>query len=328
MTYEDVLENNRPIFIIGSPRSGTTLLRFILSSHPRIFIPGETGFIPYLAKNFKGELTRNQTEQLLRLIGKLNIHWKDLVTDINHFYQSLPAPTLRNVLDKIYKMIIKPHGAVRWGDKTPLYIRYIPSIISIFPEAQFIHLIRDGRDCVISAQNKWGKDHIYMDNYYLLKNWVTNVQKGINAGQYLNHDQYIEIHYENLVKNPLDTLQRVCEFVREDLISNMLDHTNLARKVVRDQNWHVEVLQPINRESVNRWKKTMTSFDQKMSDYIAGSTLKSLGYELCNAGTFSIVEWLKIIVYKFKYILTDSFRRLLYATNVFTLNRKKRQRYI
>lgn len=319
-------KNYRPIFIVGSPRSGTTLLRFILCSHPRIYIPEETGFIPFLKTDVNRKLTIDQTEKLIHRIGSLNYLWKDIIVDIDKFYFSLTDPTLRNVLDALYNLIIKPFGAVRWGDKTPLYVRYIPIITSIFPDAQIIHMIRDGRDCTLSAQKKWGATHIYMDNYYLLKNWDINVKAGIESGQSLQHDQYIEIRYEDLVLDQEITIQKICEFIGEDFSNEMLDHTVLAQKVGPGPNQHFEVLKPIHGESIYRWKTKMNSFNLRMSDYILGPTLQKLGYELSNAGTFTNLEWGKIFLLKQKYTLSEGIRRLLYAFNIFTLNRNMRRR--
>ena len=91
-----------PIFIVGSPRSGTTLMRFVLSSHPNIYIPDETGFIPYLLKpsRVKDFLSQAEVANILKRIGKLNYLWRDLVFDIPAFYQSLPEPNITNILDQ------------------------------------------------------------------------------------------------------------------------------------------------------------------------------------------------------------------------------------
>ena len=79
-----------PIFIVGSPRSGTTLLRFMLSSHSRIYVPDETGFIPYLVKPSRVSkyLSQDDVHFILKRIASLNYLWTDLVVDISAFYQN------------------------------------------------------------------------------------------------------------------------------------------------------------------------------------------------------------------------------------------------
>ncbi|MEA3377466.1 MAG: sulfotransferase [Chloroflexota bacterium] len=183
----------RPFFIVGSPRSGTTLLRFILSSNPRLHVPGETGFLPFLPKDAAGELSPHQVERVLQRIGQLNRNWDEMVEDVTSFTESLRQPTLRHVLEPLYRRKIAPYGARRWGDKTPSYVRYIPTLDQIFPTAQFVHVIRDGRDVTLSALAKWGQERWYMDSYYLLKNWARNVTQGREAGRRLGPDRYLEM---------------------------------------------------------------------------------------------------------------------------------------
>ena len=172
----------RPFFIIGHPRSGTTLLRFMLSSHPRLHVPDETGFLPFLGVDPRAELDRDGVTAVLRRVGELNRGWAGLVAEVEPFRAALPGATLPFVLDALYRRQMLPMQKPRWGDKTPLYVQYIPQIAAIFPQAQFIHVIRDGRDAALSARAKWGREKRYMDLSYLLRNWVRNVGAGQAAG--------------------------------------------------------------------------------------------------------------------------------------------------
>ena len=118
----------KPIFIVGNPRSGTTLLRFILSSHPRIYIPDETGFIPFLLEDIESELDLAQTDTVLERIGQLNRSWDGMVEDVAGFITALPKSNLQHILDALYQQKIAEQGAVRWGDKTPSYALYISTL--------------------------------------------------------------------------------------------------------------------------------------------------------------------------------------------------------
>jgi hypothetical protein len=317
----------RPIFIVGSPRSVTTLLRFMLSSHPKIYIPDETGFIPYLLKPSRLEqpLTLDEVERILGRIAELNYLWRNLVPDVPAFYKKLPVPTLAYLLDTLYQQIIAPFHASRWGDKTPLYVRHIPTLRTIFPAAQFIHVIRDGRDATLSAQKKWGlSQHWYMDNYYLLKNWVNNVTIGQKSGAYLSTDQYLEICYEQLVCSPDEILQQVCEFLGEEYDSAMLGHNHLAQQVGPGPDNHTEVMRPVSTASVQRWKFQMSNLDLKIADRVAGPLLVELGYERYCPGQFSVFEWSQICLLALKYKFSASLRWALYVAGFLTLNRNMR----
>lgn len=314
-----------PFFIVGSPRSGTTLLRFILSSHPQIYIPGETGFLPFLRTNSAQRLNRRQVENVLQTIGQLNRNWDGMVDDPRSFYEALRAPTLRHVLDALYRRKVAPEGADRWGDKTPTYVRYIPALNDIFPTAQFIHLIRDGRDVTLSAQAKWGEDRWYMDSYYLLKNWTCLVEAGHRAGRQLGPHRYVEIRYKDLVHRPRETIAAICSFLNERLDPAMLDHTTLARRRIGPSG-HVETRQPISTASVERWRSEMTTFDQKMANRIAGPTLKKFGYETAPFDApLKLLERATLSLLATKYRLVSIARTALTSLGLLTLNRGKRR---
>jgi hypothetical protein len=313
----------RPFFIVGNPRSGTTLLRFILSSHPRIYVPGETGFVPFLLKDFSGELSLDDLRRLLERIGRLNRAWSGMVADIPAWYAALPEPRLAYVLDALYRHKAAEYGAVHWGDKTPSYVLHIAALNEIFPTAQFVHLIRDGRDATLSAEKKWGRRRWYMDNYYLLRNWVRCVERGRAAGRKLGPSRYLEVCYENLVRDPEPEIRRICDFLEEDLHADMLDHTRFAHRQI-GPGGHVEVREPISTASVRRWEIQMSPFDKKIADRVAGNTLSSLGYQLANLGPLSSTETGRLFFLASKYRVIDLGRRTLTAWGMLTLNRGKR----
>ena len=315
----------RPIFVVGHPRSGTTLLRFTLSSHPRIHIPEETGFVPFLVKDVHARLTVEQVRKLLERIGKLNYLWDDLVDDMPAFYGSLPEPTLSCVLDALYRRKAANYGAFRWGDKTPTYVTHIPLLNQLFPTAQFVHVIRDGRDATLSALAKWPERGRYMDSYYLLRNWVRNVRAGRRDGSALGPGCYLEVRYERLVEHPQDVLAEVLAFLDEEPHPAILDHTQLARELGPGPQDHVEVQQPISTASVQRWKREMKPFDQKLANRIAGELLGELGYELAKVAPFSLAERLKLAFLSSKFWLADTARSVLYAAGLLTLNRDLRR---
>lgn len=320
---------DRPFFIVGNPRSGTTLLRFVLSSHPRLYIPSETGFLPFLGYDADASLTLPQARGALGRIAALNREWAGLVDDVEAFYRALPEPSLAHLLDALYRQKIAASGAGpgagRWGDKTPGYALHLPLLGRIFGTAQFVHVIRDGRDVALSARKKWGRGRWYMDNYYLLRNWVQHVEQGRKAGHGLPANRYLEVRYEDLVQEPEPAIRAICDFLGESFHPAMLDHTELARRQVTPGG-HVEVWQPISTASVGRWQTRMSPFWQKVADRVAGSTLAACGYELSGRGSLSGPERIRFLLPAAKYALTGSARRALTRLGLLTLNRGKRSR--
>jgi hypothetical protein len=321
------LEEN-PFFIIGHPRSGTTLLRFMLASHSRIYIPEETGFLPHLLKpvRFHAPMSRAEIEKCIDKIGKLNYLWRGLVDNPEEFYNSLQEPTLPYLIDALYRVQIAPFNARRWGDKTPLYIQYIEQLSHLFPKSQFIHVIRDGRDAALSARRKWQVQRPYQDFYYLIYNWARNVNIGRQAGLALGSTRYIEIFYEELVDNPVEILMSLCKFLNEDFETAMLDHTQLARQVGPGPDHHTEVLDPIRRDRTQQWQIQLTRSEKITADLVAGGLLEELGYQKERAGKFTPKDSLVYHFSKARFFLLDAIRTGLYATGLLTLNRNMRKK--
>lgn len=315
--------DERPFFIVGSPRSGTTLLRFMLSGHSRLYIPDETGFLPFLRVPAEGLLTREQVAAVLNRIGRLNRFWSRMIVDPDAFFEELPEPRLRHVLDRLYHIRVAPRGATRWGDKTPLYVQYIPFLNRLFPDALFIHVIRDGRDATVSAVEKWGRK-AHIDVYYLLRNWVRNVTAGHDAKGVVGTGRYLEIRYESLVTDPEQTLRSACAFLNERFEPQMLDHTRLAAKVGGGIDGHTEAQYAPTATHVGRWVTEMSTFEKKLADLLAGPTLVSLGYPLAGLGTFTVGERIKRTYLASKFCLSDGIRRTLYTLGLLTLNRNRR----
>ena len=312
-----------PFFIVGNPRSGTTLLRFILSSHSRIYIPEETGFVPHLAHLANQPLDRRQVLDLVEQIGKMNREWQGIVTDEQAFCKSLTFPTtLHDLLDVLYRVRIAPQGAARWGDKGPSYVRWIPQLEQIFPEALYIDVIRDGRDCTLSALKKWSADHWYYDTYYLMRTWQRNVEAGQQAAATLGPQRYLAIRYEELVGDPESTARKICDFLGETFEPAMLDHTPLAKQLIAPTG-HFEVERPVTQATVENWRKRMSTFDQKLSLRLCGDTLRSLGYALPDLPPMTLAEKLRYAKLAAKFQAADNARRFLYRIGWLKMSRFK-----
>ncbi|MEE9119348.1 MAG: sulfotransferase, partial [Calditrichia bacterium] len=151
-----------PIFIVGSARSGTTLLQRMLRSHPRISSPtGESTFIIPLYRNATAFGDLNKIENVRCVLQEMHrINSNYLETDF--YWQRFDIDTLsrefhaegRNSIPKVIAGIFEKNtrleGKMRWLDKSPYYILHLRTILEIFPDAKIIHIIRDGRDCALS----------------------------------------------------------------------------------------------------------------------------------------------------------------------------------
>ena len=153
--------NKEPFFIVGVGRSGTTMLRLMLTSHPSIAVPYESHFLTryYEKLDSYGALEqRENLETLLRdiLSEELLLSW-DHEFDFDELISEIAEPvTLGSVFNAVYLNYARAKNKVRWGDKSD-YLDRMHIVNDIFPDAKFIHIVRDGRDVVNSVLKlPWG----------------------------------------------------------------------------------------------------------------------------------------------------------------------------
>lgn len=269
-----------PIFIVGCPRSGTTLLRDLLRSHPRLTFPFESHFIPHLYQRYGNPNTEREACRLGAKI--LGIHWiKDwsLPLEPSDFAE---ARTFRQMLSILFEAWSSKEGKPRWGDKTPHYVCHIPVLLDIFPSAKVIHIYRDGRDVALS----WLRTGLEPRNIYTAAvKWRRYVTAGRSAGETLPADSYMECCYEELITSPRLVMKTVCAFINESFTESVLKPNKLKRlfqrrRIFGGSRWLVK--NTIVRNNSNKWKTQMSLSNRGLFESVAGDLLKTLGYETEN----------------------------------------------
>ncbi len=273
---------NSPFFIIGIGRSGTTLLRLMLHNHPRLAIPYETDFIvKYQLKISQfGDLSqkKNFKQLLTSVLNEPAIKQWDRAFDADSLLDKIKDRSLAGMLDAIYTDYAESQGKYRWGDKSPYFDR-IDVIQGLFPNAQFIHLIRDGRDMANSVLKlSWGPNDIIRAAEW----WSNHVWVVRRMGAILGPKRYIEIKYENLVHHSEDELKRICDFIGEDYSPAMLDFHKRAENAIPESKraLHYNTNAPPKTSRVYAWKKEMRESDQMLFNRHATTMLTELGYEI------------------------------------------------
>jgi hypothetical protein len=297
------LQRNDPFFVIGASRSGTTLLRFMLNSHPRLYLPPESEFIPaFFGRSPTRPLNRSESRRILRKIFRLRFgaEWCGAPPDINDMAPEAEELTPTRLLHGLYTAYAEQHGAARWGDKTPTYTCHIDLLHRIFPKASFIHLIRDGRDVALSVLDTWGR-RTHVDLIFAARSWIRRVVEARRSGGRLDPESYLELHYEDLVVEPEKELRRVCRFLDEEFQPKMLQFHVTAGESIREGGFHDPVRSPLTTTRMDRWRKEMSASRLRMFEAVAGPTLSEFGYEPANQGPLTARERLKISALSAKY---------------------------
>ncbi len=134
-------------------------------------------------------------------------------------------PTLGSAIGIVFRAYARRFDKPRWGDKRPGYYQYIPGLLRMFPDAQIVHLIRDGRDCVASLQTMpWFKRDIYA----AICTWIEAIDSGRRAARHLPPDAYFELRYEELVADPQARLAQLCDFLGEEYDPAMAEPHKIA----------------------------------------------------------------------------------------------------
>jgi hypothetical protein len=280
-------------FICGVTRSGTTLVRLMLDSHPELAIPGETHWVPKLIK--AQERHKRTAEDLADLIVD-HKRWGDFhldATELRQRFAALDPVTAADAIRAFYMLYAEREGKARYGDKTPGYVQEMRRIQRVLPEARFVHIIRDGRDVSLShLRMNWGPE-TYAQSARL---WRNRVRKARRMAPSIEH--YMEIRFEELVADTEGVLRRVCDFIELDFDPVMLDYheraegrlAEKARELPRRNRppqpaaarleSHRLAKEPPRSDRVGMWRERMTPEEVAEYEAVAGDMLLEAGYEL------------------------------------------------
>lgn len=278
--------NEAPFLIIGSERSGTTLLMAILDAHPRIAVPEVTWYYP----RFRAYLP---TYGDLAAPGAFRTLVSEMVHGLKTPYFGLdwnPRSIVSEILDRIQENTFagafggilgraaEDFGKSRWGEKTPHNLHYVSEILEDFPAAKFLHLTRDGRDVAADQlRSAFGPRNVFT----AANIWRETQIAAERARSLVPPDQWLDVRYEDLASDPGGWARRALEFVGEAFDPAVLGFHELPlarrRASTRD---HQPLGKPVNTEHVGIYRRFLSVFEQEVFEGIAGRELVAAGYEI------------------------------------------------
>jgi hypothetical protein len=277
--------------IVGVPRSGTTLLRMMLDAHSALAIPPETGFLPQLAAL---DAVPDGGRAACETITGAET-WPDFHLEASAFAKAierLSPCTAAEVARAFYRIYALRFGKSRWGDKTPTYGMEIDRIAALLPEAHVLHVIRDGRDVMVSVRGLWFRPGDTVEA--CAEDWARRLDRTRSLGRRLSH--YLEVRYETLVAAPDATLRTICSFLdltfepallryHERAGSRLAEHEArhapdgrlVISKAARRHNQRF-VTEPPRANRIGRWRLEATAEEVGRFEAVAGEWLDRLGY--------------------------------------------------
>ena len=282
--------------VIGAPRSGTTLLRFMLDAHPSLAIPPETGFLPAIGALPPDMAGARAAIDTVTTFPPDAPAWPDYGIDTAAFRAAedvLSAATPADIARAFYRHYAARFGKTRWGDKTPTYCHHVAAVGALLPEARFVHIVRDGRDVAESIRPLWFSPGESVEARAAF--WRDCVQAA-RAQATQVRGRYLEVRYEDLVEAPEPVLRTVSQFVdlsfdpamleyHRGVPARLLEHRDRVRDdgaLVVSHETRLRQLaltrEPPQRARAAAWRNTMSATERERFEAVAGDLLRELGY--------------------------------------------------
>ena len=272
-----------PVFIVGCARSGTTLLRLMLSAHSRISISSEGAYIYRLRSRLAsyGDLSdlrhlKTLHEDLVPLLETerfLSVPSFDQLLDwVEQF-----GPDVRSIIRFYGTWQARIEGKERlawWGDNAPYHVYHIPFFNHLFPPSKVIFMIRDPRDAFASSKVALG-----YDVHRAVGAWEKSLLDGALAESYLGPERVRQLKYEDLVMAPRARLQDLCAFLGVEYEEAMFSyHHSDAAKAVAQLDHHKNLLRPVFTSSIGRYREVLTREEIATIHRRLYSPMTCLGY--------------------------------------------------
>jgi Sulfotransferase family len=266
------------VFIVGCGRSGTTLLRSLINSHPNIIAALECHFILFMYPRF-GKIKHWTRENILQFIDALYSikKFSRWLIDREQLTKELLAVTELAEYSLLCKMVYyqmrkSKEKTMLMVDKNPIYSLFIKRLVRIYPESKFIHIVREPKDCINGHLKKFH----YKNTFFLAWYW-RRFNTSIESGKQKSPGKFLIIKYENLVRDTEQTMRDLCDFFHLPFDNRILQNSfpemihlykdNVFEKFKTN---HEGLLLPVNDSNIGKWEKEMLPRDIAITGIIAG----------------------------------------------------------
>ncbi|RME24808.1 MAG: sulfotransferase [Deltaproteobacteria bacterium] len=272
-----------PIFIIGTERSGSNLLRVILSAHSRIDVPHPLHVMKYFAplEPRYGDLSRR--ENLDRLAGdvlrlaRVHIHPWQVPLDRARLVDEADPRDLLGLLFGLHQQHLEATGKARWGNKSTFMLDHVDRVLRHRPDARFVWLVRDPRDVAVSSRKSvFSPFH----PWFTARLWAEQQRRCLELEERLGADVVLRLRYEDLLADPEGTVRRLCAFLDEDFEPAMLRYhetREAQRGAALSESWQ-NTAAPVLRGNSGKWRAALSHEEIAAVEGECGELMDRLGY--------------------------------------------------
>jgi len=265
--------DNSPVMIVGHGSSGTSILTRLMRDYLGVAFGTESQFIVryYRRLHRYGELADDAN--LRRLIRDiLGERWFErsrkfggFAPSVDGVFDDVQERTYRGVLEAVFGQFAKHLGTARWGDKTPEYTHDLPILGELFPDAKYVHMVRDGRDVALSVMGRyWGAKNVFT----AAREWKGAIGQVDAFLGTLPDEKKLVITYEGMLARPVEAFAQIIGFLDIENTNNRLLDA-IARPLAAD----------LMRTNYDKWRTRMSAAERTRFERVAAGTLARHGYE-------------------------------------------------
>lgn len=289
----------KKLFIIGNPRSGTSLLRIMLNCHSEITAPPECGFLQWWFSKYKkwdkNSNTQNQVEDFINDLktSKKIEDWKLDFENLKRLILKEKPESYSHLGELVYYSyaLQKGKNPKIIADKNNYYINHLHDLIKIWSDAKIIFMVRDGRDVACSYINLRKvnttspyKPKLPTDVSDIAKDWADNNKNAYDFTKKLPKDKHTLIKYEDLILHPDQTLKNVCSFLNIEFEKAMFEYyihnAKYKDEPISTIDWKRKTLEKPDKTNIGKYKNELNKQQIQEFNNIAREMLETFSYRI------------------------------------------------
>jgi sulfotransferase family protein len=304
-TYQGKDKLSPPIFIVGAPRSGTTLLAVLLDRHSNIAIGPETQFFTEFIPRNWAKKTPASYEQLVdsalsfKRIADFSFDRDQLLKHFKEYELSL-ANLLRAIIEVHAIRSLKR----RPGEKTPQHLQHVPLILEQFPESRIVCVLRDGRDVVRSLmETPWAIPNNPRRLQLLCLRWNDAVEKTIHYQRTVPPNRFMTVKFEDILRQPRLELEKICGFLGEDFELTQLEPAQSSSVIPSwEKGWKNKASETLDPRRIEAWRGSADQKQLWIMNSMMGTLLERMGYRDANLEGCPPFMRTKLFIQKIPYL--------------------------
>jgi hypothetical protein len=275
----------QPIFMIGTQRSGSNLLRLMLNQLDEIASPHPPHILKrmYPLLDYYNDITRlhnfhQLADDVCRLVELNPVPWEGVILNRDEVISRCKNRSLLALFGAVYDICAETWGARTWCCKSLENIKFVDDIERYFDSPRYIYLYRDGRDVALSFQKAVvGEKHMYN----IAANWANTQSIALKLRDRFEESRFFSVSYENLIENTEHTAQRLCKFLGVEYNCSMLDYhrSKEASRSAESSSLWSGLVQPVIKSNTQKYLHSASQEEIVIFESVAGHVLDNLGYQ-------------------------------------------------